>query len=108
MSVSFAGITLTNAEPPATEPDILLNKTRLQSGKIKLVGSSQYGLKYSFTCHITSLTEYNNLLGLIGTPGTLTVDNDSYSNMMIETLTRQEDGINNWTYKISFQRDTSS
>lgn len=107
MTIIYAGVTLVQPEEPDEDLEIIVTKTRLLSGKNKIQASPETGQNFKFRCHTTDLADITNLISKIGTAGTLSIDGTLYANCYIDSFKKINEGNGNYTYEISFVRDTT-
>lgn len=105
--IIFADLTLPSPEEPQEETEIVITKTRLLSGKTKIQASQEKGFSVSFICHTQDPADLSNITSKIGLAGTLEIDGTQYTNCYIESFKKIWEGNSQWTYEISFARDTT-
>lgn len=107
MTIVFSGVTLQYPTEPEQDFSIIVNKTRLLSGKLKVQGSTETAPTFKFKCHTTDQAHIETIISLIGTAGTLEIDGVHHTNCYIDSFKKIWEGNDNWTYEISFVRDTT-
>lgn len=105
--IYFADVLLKNAEEPQEETGVVISTTRLLSGKTKIQASTATDKKFSFICHTDDQADIDNIISKIGTAGTLEIDETQYTNCYIDSFKKTWEGNGNYTYEISFVRDTT-
>lgn len=107
MSIVFDGQTLSNASTYEDNPGILMQKTRLLSGKQYVISSTETVFEPSFTCYTEDSAELTAIRAKIGSKLTLVIDGVSYTKMSIESYKQREYAPGKWKYEISFAQDTT-
>lgn len=109
MTVTIGGVVLPIPQMESVEYPVLINEARLYpSGKISIQASTEYGKGYQFQCVGTS-TQITDLLGKVGTAGTLVINGSSYSNFFIKSFgpVTKNTMTNYYSFHISLVQDTS-
>jgi len=108
--VYFDNIRLENPEPFWEDRSPILNKTELISGQMSIQSSPDTftrPLRVSFRCQTTNHGNISLLLGKIGAPYTLLIDEFTYENCYISAFKEHEWFPGEFEYTISFMQDTA-
>lgn len=110
MAVSFDGVTLSVIKEAEIAVDAPFKQTTLLSGKVYVQASPEQKFARTFECYTEDFTEISNLLGKLGSSGTLAIDSESFTKCYIFSPIRYKElikGSGKYTYSISFVRHTA-
>lgn len=109
MSVLFSTVTLANASRQDVGVAIRATEHILIDGKSKVISAAETGRKWRFNCITQVFSNITDLVALVGTAYTLTVEGTDYTNCyLIGEIRYREVVPGTWTYSAEFVRDTSA
>ncbi len=107
MAITFDSIELINPEPFDKDWGVQTQETKLYSGKTAVQSSAQTRLAVTFKCNTETYTDISNLKAKMGSPYTLVIDSNSYTNCYITSFKEQEWATGKYEYEVGFVQDTS-
>ena len=110
MSVTFnSTVTLANASREDSGVAIRATEHILIDGKSKVQAATETGRRWRFNCITQDFSDITDLIALVGTAYTLSVEGTDYTNCYLIGEIRYRTVVpGTWTYSAEFVRDTAT